>query len=249
MIKNLIFLSIFLVLLAGCTSVKQNSYTVVTQQLQEGVLLDNGYVIVKPQYDRIYNFNDENEKYKHPHMLNLHWLHDGGGNEFAVIKRNNKYGVINKDATMLLKPIYDNISSFFNGFARIEQNGKVGLVNDKFEIVLKPKYESVEEFYNDVSYIKSTSGLVGCIDKNMKLKIKPQFDRIYLPVNNYAKVRKNKKWGFVDKDCNIVVQPIYEYVYNFSNNISKVIHNGKISYLNLQGKQISKVLFDTGNSF
>lgn len=249
MIIKILFGFCILFLLTGCSTKENSQYKVINSASKDGLLKDDGNVVVKPIYDRIDKFNDENKRYTHPNFVNLHWLHNDNGNEFAIVKYNNKFGVINKESKLLIKPIYDNISSFFNGFARITENGKVGLINEKFEIVLKPIYESVEEFYNDVAYVKSTSGLFGCIDKNMNLKIKPIFDRIYLEQNGFARILKDSKWGFIDNKCNIVAKPIYDYVNNFSNEIAKIEYNGKTGYLNTDGKLLVKPIFEHGDKF
>ena len=105
---------------------------------------------------------------------------------------------------------------------------------------------SVEEFYNDVAYVKSISGLFGCIDKKMNLLIKPQFSRIYMEYNSYAKILKGNKWGFIDNQCNIIAKPIYDYVNNFSNGFAKVEYNQKFAYITLgRSKHVAVVDVDT----
>jgi len=249
MIKKIFLASTALLILGGCSPKTQSHYAVVNESGKDGLLKDNSNVTIKPIYDNIDRFYDENERYWHPHMINLHWLHDDKGNEFSIVKYNNKYGIIRKDAKLLLKPVYDHISSFFNGFARITEGDRVGLINKNFEIVLKPKYAAVEEFYDDVTYIKSTSGLFGCIDKNMNVRIKPQFDRIYLEYNNFARVLKDDKWGMIDNQCNIIAKPIYDYANNYSKGFAKVEYNGKIGYLNTKGELMSKPIYDRGDTF
>lgn len=248
MIKTLFLLGIVLLFLSGCTTKNSEYYTIIKEASKEGLLKNSGEVVVKPTYDKI-KLSHENRKYDHPHLINLHWLHDDEGREFAMVKYNNKYGVINKESKFLLKPLYDHISSFFNGFARITLEGKVGLINEKFEVVLKPKYETIEEFYNDVAFVKSTSGLFGCIDKKMNLRIKPIFEKIYLEYNNHSKILQNGKWGFIDGQCKIIAKPIYEYVQDFSRGFAKIKSNGKVGYLNTKGQLFLKPIYDDGEIF
>lgn len=249
MINKTVFVCFALLLLSGCSINKQSQYKVVNVASKDGLIKEDGKIVVKPIYDRIDNFNDENSRYSHPHLLNLHWLHNDAGNEFAIIKYNEKYGIINKKSQLLLKPIYDHISSFFNGFSRVKENGKVGLINENFEVVLKPQYEEVGEFYNEVAFIKSTEGLYGCIDRNMNIKIKPKFDRIYLEKNGFARILKDDKWGFIDNKCNVIAKPIYDFANNFENELARVEYSGKIGYLKTDGKLLVKPIFDSAEQF
>ena len=248
MIKNILIVSICTLWFVGCAS-KNSKYVGINESQKDGLLSSDSKVVIKPIYDEIGIFKGDHKKYEHPHLANLHWLHNIEDYEYAIVKYNNKYGIINKKSELLLMTVYDEIGPFFNGFAKITENGKVGLINEKFEIVLKPKYEEVEQFYNEVAYVKTQSGLFGCIDKKMNLIIKPQFDRIYLEVNNYARVVKEKKWGFIDNKCNVIAKPTYDYVYDFSNNLAKIKYNGKIGYLDTKGKLLTKLFFDEGDSF
>ena len=67
--------------------------------------------------------------------------------------------------------------------------------------------------------------------------------------NGFARVLKNKKWGFIDNQCNILVNPKYDYANDFSKDIAKVQLNGKTGYINTKGEQITNVLFDSGYNF
>ena len=176
--KNILLTSLTALLLTGCAFSQNKEYTVVNEADKNGLLANNSTVIVKPIYDSIDKYFDDE------------------GKEFSIVKYNNKFGIINRESKLLLKPIYDSISPFFNGFARIEVNGKVGLINNNFDVVLKPKFEEVEEFYNDIAYIKSTEGLFGCIDKTMNPRIVPQFDRIYVEKKWLCKSSEKQKMGF-----------------------------------------------------
>mgnify|MGYP003958044473 CR=1 FL=1 len=241
MIKKLSLVFVLLVL-SGC--VKNNTkYTVVQEGTQDGVINESGYVTVKPIYKHIFNFDGKNKTFEHPHLLNLHWIHNQSSQEYAIVQNiDDKYGIINRDGRLLLKPIYDSITYFFDGYARIEVGGKFGLINEDFEIVLKPTYDYVQEFVGDIAIVHQNNKY-GCINKKIELKIKPTYDKIYFQQESFLRTKVDKKWGYLDNQCNVLSKPIYDYAHDFSNGFAKVILDEKVGYLAPNGKLISKPIF------
>ena len=156
--KVLITISLTILFFTGCST--KEEMAIVNEKGKYGVLDNNGNVIIKPVYDEISNFddrNDKNIKTEHPHVLNLHWLHNYYGEEYAIAEYNGKYGVVNKKNEMVVKPIYDSISKLFNGFSVIKLDNKYGFLNDKFEVVQKPIFKEVREFLGNVTFVQSNA--------------------------------------------------------------------------------------------
>lgn len=59
---------------------------------------------------------------------------------------NGRYGAINFNEEVVIKPIYDLYFSFRKGFARVKKNGKYGLINLKGEEVIEPKFQDIRGF-------------------------------------------------------------------------------------------------------
>ena len=246
--KIVIISLISFIIFSGCGS-KTSNYTIVKDGEKEGVLLDNSKVSIKPIFTHIKRFEGNEEKYYHPNYINFHWICDEKGNEFAIVQdTNKKFGIIDKNANLLLKPIYDEISSFYNGYAKIRLKDKFGLIDSKFKVVVKPIYDGIEEYPYDTIVTKLNSKY-GCISRDLKVVIKPIFDRIYLQSEGLKRVELNGKWGYIDKNCKIIVKPIYDYAYDFINGVAKVIKSKKIGYINKDGKFISKPIYNDGDNF
>ncbi len=236
--NKLLSLALLVFLFVGCTV--PTKYAVIQEGTKDGLIDETGYIVVKPIYAHIFKFDGQNETFNHPHLVNLHWIHDESSQAYAVVQNTNgKFGIINQEGWLLLKPIYDSVTYFFNGFLKIEVGGKFGLVNTDFEIVVKPIYDYIGEFVDDIALIHHNNKF-GCINKDIELKIKPTYDRIYFQQENFLRTKMGNKWGYLDDKCNIIAKPIYDYGYDFYNGFAKVILNGKIGYLNSEGKQILK---------
>jgi len=251
MLKNIIITIVFTILFfTGCTN---KNVAIVGENGKYGTFEDSGEVAVKPIYDNISSFDDledKNARVQHPHYFNIHWLHNNEGKEYAIVKYEGKYGIISRDNKMLVKPIYDSISKFFNGFALIKVDNKYGFLDKEFNVVQKPIFKDAREFLADVTFVQSTAdGKWGCITKDMDLKINAKYDEIYNLYNGFARVKNGDKWGFINDKCEVVVEPKYEYVYDFSKGYAKVVKNNLIGYINSEGKEVSEKIFNLAQEF
>ncbi len=61
-------------------------------------------------------------------------------NGLAIVKRDGKWGMINKLGKEAVVPEYDYINPYSCGFARIAKNGKVGFLDDQFREAISPSY-------------------------------------------------------------------------------------------------------------
>lgn len=249
--KVLLTTSLTILFFAGCST--KEEMVIVNEKGKYGVLDNKGNVIIKPVYDEISNFddrNDKNIKTEHPHVLNLHWLHNYYGEEYAIAEYNGKYGVVNKKNEMVVKPIYDSISKLFNGFSVIKLDNKYGFLNDKFEVVQKPIFKEVREFLGNVTFVQSNAnGKWGCITKDMNLKINDEYDEIYNLYDGFARTVKDGKWGYINDKCEVVIKSTYDYAYDFSNGYAKVLKDKNIAYINKKGEKITKNIFTHGENF
>ena len=64
-------------------------------------------------------------------------------NNYAIVQESDKYGVVNSDGKVIVKPIYKHISNFDNNqknsqsYAIVQDvNNKFGVINNKGEILL-----------------------------------------------------------------------------------------------------------------
>ncbi len=252
MYRNILLLvSVVLLSFTACSSKKE--IVVVNEEGRYGVLDNSGQVVVKAVYDDLSGFDnteDKNVKTEHPNLINLHWLHNYCGDEYAIAEYKGKYGIVNKNNEMLVKPIYDSISKLFNGFFVIGLDGKYGYMNKEFKVVQKPIFKKVRDFEGNITFVQSTAnGKWACLTKDMQLKNRHEYDEAYSLYNGYSRIVKNGKWGFVNDECILVVEPKYDYAYDFTKGLAKVKFNGRIAYVNTKGKEVTKNIFTNGERF
>jgi hypothetical protein len=245
--RLLIFSTIMTGVLAGCT--QSTEFATINVGDKEGLINNKSGIVVKPIFKRVSSLQGIEGNYQHPNYLNIHWFHNNTEKRYAVVENTKgKLGIINTEGELVAKPIYDSISSRFNGFIKVEVGNKFGLLNEDFEVVLKPIFDDVEEFIYDTAIIKH-KGKYGCIDRNMKMKIQPTYDQIYLLNENTRRIELDGKWGFMDGMWNVVVKPSFDYIEDFSNGIAKFKNNGHWGYVKPDGTLLSKNIFKQEDSF
>lgn len=98
--------------------------------------------------------------------------------KFMWYKTNGKYGLADTTGTILLKPIYEDLTYFSsNGLALAKQNGKYGYINNMGEIIIDFKFDDARGFKYDLAPVKINEKW-GFIYANGSFKIKPKFENI-----------------------------------------------------------------------
>lgn len=184
-----------------------------------------------------------------------------------------KYGLINHDGEVILKPVYDSIDDFSDGLAKIKKGGKYGYVNADGEVVAKPVYTKGSQFNDGYAVVKK-KGKWGIINEKGEEVVKPIYDMInsgtgdddganrgsnielsleYLsePVfsNGLVPVEKDGKWGFVNTKGKVVIKFIYEDARPFSEGLAAVYNGDKWGYINKKGKWVIKPAFSSAYNF
>lgn len=132
-------------------------------------------------------------------------------NGYAIVKKNKKYGVIDKSGNFVLEPEFDRIDAW-NSFVVLDEEDN--------EVNLKPEW--------NVVYKKKKAGI---IDDKFNIVVEPQFDSIdneihdgMIKVFNHCK-DGNIEWdrvGFISEDGNTIIPPIYDDAEDFDNGKAEV---------------------------
>lgn len=140
---------------------------------------------------------------EHYHSFEYYWIHNG------------KFGCINKNGDVQIKPIYDNEIYFLN------QHVTVGHIGDKYYFINKWGEEAFENCYDKVSnfiidkcivYKNNKCGVINCFGK---LSIPIIYDYLCVDINA-IRVRQGDKWGLLDFDGNSILPIIYDSIVFYS---------------------------------
>ncbi|MDB5227980.1 MAG: repeat protein [Bacteroidota bacterium] len=119
---------------------------------------------------------------------------DGG---IFMVKKNDKYGLIDSTGKVILPVEYKEIKEFSDGMAIVQKEmGYYGVVNTKGALKLNPDYNYLSGYYKNGLMIVKKDGKYSVLDKNMKTVIPADSaitassgeKRVVFVFNNKAKV-------------------------------------------------------------
>jgi hypothetical protein len=91
-------------------------------------------------------------------------------NNLIVVRLNNKYGIIDENNKIIIKPEYDNLYNFTEGLACAKKNGKWGFINLKNKTVIPFIYDKGSIFSEGLACMKK-NGKWGYINNKNKVII------------------------------------------------------------------------------
>jgi len=131
--------------------------------------------------------------------------------DYYVIKRNNKYGVIDKNLKPILNFDFQDLSPCFydtkNRFIA-KQNDKFGVIDRAGKIIIPFEYSEMSNWVE------------------------------YGPGENYHFVTKDSKHGLITREGKTVISVIYNSLFYDSDKIIILSKNGKYGVVTIQNKQI-----------
>jgi hypothetical protein len=123
-----------------------------------------------------------------------------------LVRKDGKYGYIDKTGKIVIPPQYANAERFFEGLAAVKIGGKWGFIDKTGTLVIPPKYNHThaEHFSEGLAPVHiGRNGNYGYIDKTGKLVIPHKYHNEYAdhfseglaPVH----VGRNGNYGYIDK--------------------------------------------------
>lgn len=169
------------------------------------------------EYEPEYKLRLQIQEKLYQNKIGMNIFHEN----LAVIEKDEKYGYINKDGIIVIKPQYDDARPFHNGIAPVKIGaqdykayepeigsymwfkigGKWGFINTKGEMVVDPQFDSVRFADDDEMILFSKDG--------------------ELDTNNDVPIWKNSKWGMMDANFHEVIPPKYDLLIILGNGFLK----------------------------
>lgn len=175
-------------------------------------------------------------------------------NYLYTIKKNNKYGFINSDGKIVIKPIFEEVASEFeDGVGVVVTDGKFGLIDMTgkvtssfdFDLLGTPKEKLLLYRYGNADIGES----YGYIDISGNIVIKDQYTSALSFSEGFANVIVNGKFGYIDKNGSIIIEPEFEYAGPFVEGLAAVKIDGKWGYINKKGNFVVEPKFDRAMEF
>ena len=135
------------------------------------------------------------------------------GNESGeyIVKKNSKYGVIDKDLNIIIPFEYDDIYGFSEGLASVIKNGKLGFIDKANRLIIPYEYDCPDLSFSGAPYF--SEGLVA--------------------------IKKDGKWGYINKSNKVVIPFIYDIADDFHGGLA-IVTNDDVDHqcIDMTGKII-----------
>ena len=134
----------------------------------------------------------------------------------AAVKRNNKYGFINKHGEFVIAPQFDDAEDFSDGLALVKIGGRYGFIDKQGRMVLVPRFVAAHNFSEGLAVImmSDNTGNNGFIGKHGKIFINQQFGITPPFLTKVTKVDIGEfstgKYGFIDKKGVLISIPQFD---------------------------------------
>ena len=147
-------------------------------------------------------------------------FHEG----LAKVKKDGKWGYINKEGREVIPCKYDFAEGFSEGLAPVEKGwetgkgSKWGYINKEGREVIPCKYDSAYDFSEGLAQVIKGDIIDG-------------------------------KRGYINKEGREVIPCKYDSASNFSEGLAKVEKDGKVGYINKEGREVIPCKYDSASDF
>ncbi len=217
---------------------KEDYETIETEYVQAS-LFHEGLALVVKEMGKLTYINEDLEEVIVLDSAIVSGCFNEGVAKFKNIS-NGKWGFINNKGDVVIDPIYDYASCFYNSHALVEINGEKGAINKggDFIIKAKDKYLYLLPTTENLFGYK-TKQECGYLDyENNKVIKNRKWTAITNFNNDLASYQKDKKWGLLNKQGEILIRNKYTFPLFFYNELCIVEEDNKYGYINIDNNEI-----------
>lgn len=138
-----------------CRSFEDGRAVVYKGMKKAGLLNRDGDLVIEPSIDQLLNFSEgrglvRDKEYRFYYITEEANVYKGYyekatefNNGIAVVKMDDKWGIINRNGITLVRPKYSKITAFEDGYAKVEIDGFNGLSSIDGKMIVAPGFEHI----------------------------------------------------------------------------------------------------------
>ncbi|MFN3402735.1 MAG: WG repeat-containing protein [Cytophagaceae bacterium] len=152
-----------------------------------------------------------------------------------TITNSAKSGIMNKDARIIIDPVFEDIGNFSEGLAKAKNKGRWGFIDSSGEPVVDFAYFDAKDFHEGLAAVKK-GNKYGYVNKSGQLVILPEFDFAGDFHNGLAPVKVKGKFGYIDANGNLKIPFKYNKAGEFHGNYALAKTKRKYGIITSEGR-------------
>lgn len=176
--------------------------------------LDNGFLKCKQHDQFIYikmDFKNKSSTYDEAYNFYAHK---------ALIKKENKYLLIDTNFVALKSLTYQNVQPILNGYFKYKKDGLYGILNPEGEILVPPKYNLLNNISCD-RMVFSVHDNFGYLDISGQEIMPPILPLAWDYKDNMARIITRNGMGFIDHYGKMIIDDRFRELRDFNNGLAR----------------------------
>jgi hypothetical protein len=174
-------------------------------------------------------------------------------NGLAPVKKNGKWGVINRQFQLVVQPIYDFVEELYaeDGNALLAvgyHRNRYGFIDSLGEIVVAPQYQEAGAYCEGLVRVR-IDGLWGYADMSGALVIPPRYRYAADFHEGRSRVRNSRNWGYIDTEGNAITPEHFLRAGDFHEGKAWVQERGMMGYIGLDGERLIRANYSEATDF
>lgn len=221
-----------------------------------GAINGKGEIVIPFIYNKLGDFKNGyayyvSDKYGLIHksnktlMANWDWVSDVDTNNFAIVKKDNLFGLLSTNENVIIKPQFDFVEQCANGLYLLVKNGLYGFYESKENCYVTNiefdynKSIRADDYTNGKYFKLFKNNEVALIDANGRYSINfGTYTNLFFAKCDVIRIQKNNKFGFVDRKLKSITPVEFDQATDFDNDAAIVKKGNKTLLINKDGKVI-----------
>ena len=180
------------------------------------------------------------------------WAEPFRGDYPARMRKNGKFGLINRQGEVLVEPVYSAIGDFSDGYFLAARENTYGFINLRGEEVIPFEFNFGQTALSESRFIGGNAKVFQKIKKDVwtavidtagKKVVPAIFEDLGIFSNRLMPVKKKGKWGYADGKLNLVIPYLYDEAGSFQDTVARVSKNGLFGLIDTLGKPVIPLQF------
>ncbi len=148
-----------------------------------------------------------------------------------------KWGLVERDGLMAVKPRFTYIAPYSNGMAPFRIGGLWGFLDRRGRVAVEARYPRIHFFTEGLAAVGSSDGW-GYVDRAGRSSGPVRFKDARPFHQGLAAACTRDGWGFVDRTLDFVIPPRFERAWDFTEGLAPVRLNGRWGFVDRAGEVV-----------